>query len=145
MNLFSAMEITASGLSAQRIRLNALASNLANARTTQTPEGGAYKRLDPVFRAQPVNVRFQELLTDPASSSAYMVTVPEVRKDQEPPQITYDPNHPDANDEGFVELPNVNVIEEMVNMITASRSYDAGVTVMKTISGMARNALNIGG
>lgn len=145
MNLFSAMEIAASGLSAQRTRLNALASNLANARTTQTPEGGPYKRLDPVFRAEPVNTRFAELLEDPASTSAYMVTVPEVRQDQEPPQVTYDPNHPDANAEGFVELPNVNVVEEMVNMITASRSYDAGVTVMKTISGMAKNALNIGG
>lgn len=145
MNLFSAMEIAASGLSAQRTRLNALASNLANARTTQTPQGGPYKRLDPVFRAEPVNTRFAELLEDPASTSAYMVTVPEVRQDQEPPQVTYDPTHPDANAEGFVELPNVNVVEEMVNMITASRSYDAGVTVMKTISGMAKNALNIGG
>lgn len=144
MNLFSAMEIAASGLSAQRIRLNAIASNLANARTTQTPQGGPYRRLDPVFMAEPVNVRFRELLEDPASTSAYMVTVPEVREDQTPPQTIYEPNHPDADEEGIVRLPNVNVAEEMVNMITATRSYEAGVTMMKSLSKMANNALSIG-
>lgn len=145
MNLFSAMEIAASGLSAQRTRLNALSSNLANARTTRTEEGGPYKRIDPVFQAVPVGTRFADLVNEQGAESAHLVTVPEIRQDQSAPQTLYDPNHPDANEEGFIQLPNVNVVEEMVNLITASRSYEAGVTVMKTLSGMARSAINIGG
>lgn len=145
MNLFSAMEIAASGLSAQRIRLNSLSSNLANARTTRTPEGGPYKRIDPVFEAVPVANRFEDLVGDKTAQMAHLVTVPEIRQDQEPPQTLYDPSHPDADAEGFVKLPNVNAIQEMVNLITASRSYEAGVTVMKTLGGMARSALSIGG
>lgn len=145
MNLFSAMEIAASGLSAQRTRLNALSSNLANARTTKTEQGGPYQRIDPVFRAVPVGTRFADLVKDQGARSAHLVEVAEIRQDPTPPQTIFDPNHPDANEEGFVELPNVNVVEEMVNLITASRSYEAGVSVMKTLSGMARSAINIGG
>jgi len=144
MNLFSAMEITASGLSAQRVRMNALASNLANARTTQTAEGGPYKRLDPVFRAVPLATRFRDLVGERGAQNASLVEVSEMRQDQSPPQQVYDPNHPDADERGFVSLPNVNVVEEMVNLITASRAYEAGVTVMQTLKGMARSALNIG-
>lgn len=144
MNFFSAMEIAASGLSAQRTRMNVLSSNLANARTTQTEQGGPYRRLDPVFRAVPVATRFSELVGDPASQDAFMVEVPEIREDEAPPQRLYDPNHPDADEEGFVELPNVNVVEEMVNLITASRAYESGVTVMQSLKNMARSAINIG-
>jgi len=148
MHFFSAMEIAASGLSAQRTRMNTIASNLANARTTQTAEGGPYRRLDPVFRAVPVATRFQDLVRNGGSGGAgeqaYMVAVPEVRQDANPPQRLYDPSHPDADAEGYVELPNVQVVEEMVNMITASRAYEAGVTVMQTVKGMARSAISIG-
>lgn len=144
MNLFTAMEIAASGLSAQRARLNAVASNLANARTTKTPDGGPYRRMDAVFRAEPVQTRFSDMLASAESNAALMVTVPEIRQDTAPPQRIYEPGHPDADPDGFVDMPNVSVVEEMVNMITASRSYEAGVTVMKSISGMARNALRIG-
>lgn len=147
MHFFSAMEIAASGLSAQRTRMNTIASNLANARTTQTAEGGPYRRLDPVFRAEPVQTRFEDLARGRgpnANGNAYLVTVPEIREDQGPPQRLYDPDHPDADAAGFVELPNVNVVEEMVNMMTASRAYEAGVTVMQTIKGMTRSALSIG-
>lgn len=145
MNLFSAMEIAASGLSAQRTRLNALSSNLANARTTRTEEGGPYRRIDPVFRAVPIGTRFADLVNNNAANSAHLVEVEQLRQDDGPPQTIFDPSHPDANEEGFVELPNVNVVEEMVNLITASRSYEAGVSVMKSLSGMARSAINIGG
>lgn len=144
MNLFSAMEIAASGLAAQRIRMNTLASNLANARTTRTPEGGPYRRLDPVFVAVPVANRFREMLRDPQARSAYLVSVPEIRRDQSPPQLIYDPAHPDADGRGYVALPNVNVVEEMVNLITASRAYESGVTTIQTIKQMARAALDIG-
>ena len=141
MNTFSAMEIAGSGLYAQRTRMNVLASNLANARTTQTEEGGPYRRQDPVFRAVPVEDRFQNLEN---GRDAYMVEVPEIRADPGPPQRVFDPNHPDADDDGYVEMPNINVVEEMVNMITAARAYESGVTLMQSIKGMAQSALSIG-
>ena len=144
MNLFSAMEVTASGLSAERVRMNSLASNLANARTTRTPEGGPYKRIDPVFQAVPIEDRLSEVQRGETQGGVYMVEVPNIRQDQSAPQLIYDPQHPDADARGFVSLPNVNVVEEMVNLITASRSYEAGVTVMQTLKGMAQSALSIG-
>ena len=144
MNLFTAMEVAASGLSAERVRMNSLASNLANARTTRTPAGGPYKRIDPVFQAVPIEQRLTEVQRDPAQGGVYMVDVPFIKQDQKEPQLIYDPQHPDADARGFVSLPNVNVVEEMVNLITASRSYESGVTVMQTLKSMAQSALNIG-
>lgn len=144
MNVFSAMEITASGLYAQRTRMNTIASNLANARTTRTDEGGPYRRQDPVFRAVAASDRFESLRDDPAAQSAFLVEVPEIRADERDPQLVYDPGHPDADERGMVALPNVEVVEEMVNMITASRAYEAGVTLLQTIKGMGSSALDIG-
>jgi flagellar basal-body rod protein FlgC len=145
MNLFTAMEVAASGLGAERIRMNALASNLANARTTRTQDGGGpYKRVDPVFEAVPIEKRIAEVQRDPAQGGVYMVDVPFIKQDPKEPQLIYDPQHPDADARGFVSLPNVNVVEEMVNLITASRSYESGVTVMQTLKSMAQSALNIG-
>jgi flagellar basal-body rod protein FlgC len=144
MNLFTAMEVTASGLNAERVRMNALASNLANARTTRTPAGGPYKRIDPVFQAVPAEQRLPELEATRTKGGVYMVEVPLIRQDPNEPQLIYDPTHPDADERGFVKMPNVNVVEEMVNLITASRSYEAGVTVMQTLKGMAQSALSIG-
>jgi flagellar basal-body rod protein FlgC len=145
MDFFKAMEITASGLNAERARMNALASNLANARTTRTEGGGPYKRIDPVFQAIPVSQTSGELSNDHVAQAASMVVVKGIQEDQSPPQQVYDPSHPDADANGYVALPNVNVVQEMVNMITASRAYEAGVTVMQTVKGMARSALSIGG
>jgi flagellar basal-body rod protein FlgC len=145
MNVFSAMEIASSGMMAQRVRLNALASNLANARTTRTPEGGPYRRLDPVFQAVPLEERMSGVRNDPGASATYMVEVPEIRQDQSPPQRIFDPSHPDADQAGFVDLPNVNVVEEMVNLITASRAYESGVTMIQTLKTLAHSALSIGG
>ena len=146
MDLFTAMDVSASGLYAERVRMNTLASNLANARTTRTPGGGPYKRLDPVFQAVPLEDRLRELgvTTTQTKSGVYAVQVPMIKQDNGQPQMIYDPKHPDADARGFVALPNVNVVEEMVNLITASRSYEAGVTVMQTLKGMAQSALNIG-
>ena len=144
MNVFSAMEIAASGLSAQRTRMNTLSSNLANARTTRGADGGPYRRLDPVFQAVPVATRFDELRGDSQAQQAFLVQVPEIRADDGPPQLIYDPQHPDANEQGYVELPNVNVVEEMVNLITASRAYESGVTVMQSLKDMAKSAIDIG-
>jgi flagellar basal-body rod protein FlgC len=146
MDLFTAMDVSASGLYAERVRMNTLASNLANARTTRTPGGGPYKRLDPVFQAVPLEEKLRELgvTTTQTKSGVYAVQVPTIKQDNGQPQMMYDPQHPDADARGFVALPNVNVVEEMVNLITASRSYEAGVTVMQTLKGMAQSALNIG-
>lgn len=145
MDIFKAMEITASGLNAERARMNTIASNLANAKTTRTEAGGPYKRLDPVFQSVQLDTKFRDLVGDKAAQAASVVTVQSIREDNSPPQMVYDPGHPDADPGGYVAMPNVNVVQEMVNMITASRAYEAGVTVMSTVKGMARSALNIGG
>lgn len=145
MNVFSAMEIISSSLTAQRTRLNIVASNLANAQTTRTAEGGPYKRKDPVFESESVQNQFDELLSDRLAQQAHGVKVKEIVTDQNPPQMVYEPGHPDADPNGFVAYPNVNITEEMVNMIMASRAYDAGATAMKAMGRVGRAALSIGG
>lgn len=138
--VFSAMEVAASGLSAQRGRMNVIASNLANARTTKTEDGTPYKRLDPIFQATKVN----GASFDPVLRSVTKVELKEVRPDQTQGQMVYEPGHPDANAQGYVEYPNVNVVTEMVNLMTASRAYEAGVTSIESVKGMAKAALKIG-
>ncbi len=144
MNVFSAMEIVSSGLAAQRTRLNVTASNMANAQTTRTPEGGPYRRKDPVFTTEPVYNKFQEMLQNRMTREAQGVRATEIVQDDGPPRMVQDPGHPDADENGFVAYPNISVVEEMVNMIMASRAYDAGTTAMNAVTGMARSALRIG-
>ena len=138
--IFSALEVAGSGLTAERSRMNVIASNLANARTTRGADGEVYRRLDPVFEARTMNPSS----FDPVLRSVRSVNVREVVADQEPGQLVYDPEHPDADGTGYVELPNVNVVTEMVNLMTASRAYEAGVTSIESIKGMAQAALRIG-
>jgi flagellar basal-body rod protein FlgC len=141
LGVFSAMEVAASGLSAQRTRMNTIASNMANAQTTRTEEGGAYKRVDPVFEA----VRTEKMTALTAAEQAVrQVRVAQITQDQRPGMLVYQPGHPDANPDGYVEFPNVNVVEEMVNMITASRAYEAGVSSIEAVKGMAQSALELG-
>jgi flagellar basal-body rod protein FlgC len=141
LSAFSALEVAASGLSAQRVRMNTIASNLANARTTSTEEGGPYRRKDPVFEVANLDRARGPSLYDRGAS---LVRVREIAEDTRPGVLTYEPGHSDANVDGYVEYPNVNAVEEMVNMITASRAYEAGVTSIQTIKGMARSAIDIG-
>ncbi len=141
LGVFSALEVAASGLSAQRIRMNTIASNLANASTTRTEEGGPYKRLDPVFEA--VGLDRSSGVFD-GDRGASLVRVARIEEDQRPGTLVYQPEHPDANAAGYVEYPNVHAVEEMVNMITASRAYEAGVTTIETIKQMANAAIGIG-
>jgi flagellar basal-body rod protein FlgC len=138
--LFNAMEVAASGLTAERTRMNVTAGNLANARTTRTEDGTPYKRQDPVFAAKATAPD----TFDPLSRAIQRVEVSEVRADQSPGRLEYDPGHPDANAEGYVEYPNVDVVTEMVNMMSASRAYEAGVTSIESLKSMARAALKIG-
>lgn len=119
--------------------MNTIASNLANARTTRTEEGGPYRRLDPVFETVALN---QGLIASEGGAS--LVGVRQIVADQRPGVMVYEPGHPDANPGGYVEYPNVNAVEEMVNMITASRAYEAGVTSIETIKSMARSAIDLG-
>jgi flagellar basal-body rod protein FlgC len=140
LGVFSAMEVSASGLSAQRVRMNTIASNLANARTTRTEAGGPYRRLDPVFEA----VALQKMGAIPGSERGVStVRVREIAEDQRPGQLVFDPSHPDANERGYVEYPNVQAVEEMVNMITASRAYEAGIASIETVKQMARSAIDL--
>jgi flagellar basal-body rod protein FlgC len=141
LGVFSAMDVAASGLSAERVRMNTIASNLANARTTRTEAGGPYKRLDPVFEAVGLDQSRGVMATQGGVSE---VRVARIQEDTRPGMMVYEPGHPDANAQGYVEYPNVNAVEEMVNMITASRAYEAGVTTIDTVKAMGRSALDIG-
>lgn len=129
-------------LSAQKTRLDVVSSNLANAETTRTPEGGPYRRLDVVLSATDMN--FGDFLRDGLHGSARTVEVAEIRPDPSPPRLVYDPSHPDANKEGYVAYPNINSVEEMVNMITAMRTYQANLNAFSTLRDMADRALNMG-
>src|SRR4051812_16366511 len=140
LGVFSAMEVAASGLGAERTRMNTIASNLANARTTRTEAGGPYKKLDPVFVAVPMGGG----LPTGNDAAVSLVKVQSIAQDSRDPQMVYEPGHPDADARGYVRYPNVNVVEEMVNMITASRAYEAGVTSVESIKAMAKSALGIG-
>ena len=144
MNFFDALHTSSSGLSAQRIRMNVISSNLANANTTRTPEGGPYKRKDVLFAAQPQGESFKRMLQSRMHSALSGVKVAGVVEDGRPPEMKFDPGHPDANEEGYVPTPNINVIEEMVNMISATRSYEAGVSAINASKKMALKALEIG-
>lgn len=144
MDFFTALRTSSQGLSVQRTRMNLTSSNLANAETTRTAEGGAYKRRTAVVAAVPLSESFDEIFGDTLHDQTHGVEVVAVEKDAEPGRLVYDPTHPDADNEGYVEMPNVNVISEMVNMLTASRSYEANVTAIKALKSMASSALQIG-
>lgn len=143
MDLFTTFKISGSALKAHRIRLNTVSSNLANIETTSTPEGGPYKKKSVYFETKPVS--FKEHLDGHLRNGAQGVEVTRILEDQEPPQKVYDPAHPDANEEGYIELPNVNLLKEMVDMMSATRSYQANVTTIKSAKRMALKALEIGG
>jgi flagellar basal-body rod protein FlgC len=142
-DFFDALDVSASALSAERLRMNTISSNLANAQTTRTPEGGPYRRKDPVFEALPVK-EFSQVLKGEMEVPMHKVQVVDVVSDTHAPRMVYQPDHPDANPEGFVAMPNVNTMEEMVNLITASRTYEANVTAVNISKGMMQKALEIG-
>ncbi|MBF0569020.1 MAG: flagellar basal body rod protein FlgC [Nitrospirae bacterium] len=136
MDLYGVFKTSASALAAQRERMNVVASNLANAHTTRTDQGGPYKRRDVAFQVSPVD-------KDPNTLNNG-VKVSEIVEDQTPPMLVYDPTHPDANSAGYVAMPNVNVVEEMVNMMMASRAYEANVSAFNISKGMFLKTLEIG-
>lgn len=128
--------IAANAMSANRQRINTIASNIANAQTTRTPEGGPYKRRDVVFQQTNVNEGAFKSALDKAAVKG--VRVSEVVIDQSDPRQVYEPGHPDANDKGYVAYPNVSPVTEMVNMVTASQSYKAAAEVVNVTKQMAQ-------
>ena len=144
MDFFSSMRVSATGLDAQMKRMNTISSNIANAETTRAEGGGPYKRKDPVMAAQTDRESFGEILKNEMDENVQGVQVTEIAEDTRAPRMVYNPSHPDANPEGYVAMPNVNTVEEMANMISAQRSYEANVTAMNAAKAMANKALEIG-
>lgn len=145
MDFFSSMRVSATGLDAQTKRMNSISSNIANAETTQAADGsGPYRRQDPVLAAQTDRESFGEILQNELDEQVQGVQVTEIHRDERPPRMVYNPSHPHANAEGYVAMPNVNTVEEMANMISAQRSYEANVTAMNAAKAMAQKALEIG-
>jgi flagellar basal-body rod protein FlgC len=144
MDFFDAIHASSSGLSAQRLRMNLISGNLANVNTTRTREGGPFRRKEAIFAARPLEESFKRILADRQKKQLSMVKVDRVIEDSNPPVMKYDPQHPDADEKGYVAMPNINVMEEMVNMISATRGYEANVTALKAAKEMASRALEIG-
>ncbi|MGE4234033.1 MAG: flagellar basal body rod protein FlgC [Bacteriovoracia bacterium] len=144
MDFFSSMRISASGLTAQQTRMNTISSNLANAETTETAEGGPFRREDPVFTSQTDREHFAEILNSEMDDHAQGVQVTEIHRDERAPRMVYNPKHPSANAQGYVAYPNINPVEEMANMISATRSYEANATALNAAKSMAVKAMEIG-
>ena len=142
MDIFTSMQIGASALKANRVRLNTISSNLANAETTSTPEGGPYKRKSVYFETAPLT--FKQHLDVNMGEKVQAVKVAKIVEDNEPPKKVFNPEHPDADDDGYVSMPNISVLKEMVDMMSATRSYEANTTAIKSAKRMAMKALEIG-
>jgi flagellar basal-body rod protein FlgC len=140
MDFLSALHVSASGLSAERTRVNLAASNLANAESTRGPDGKPYRRLDPVMEAVPFDA---ELGAAGAAGALSAVRVAEIAQDDSPGRRIYSPAHPDAGPDGFVTLPNVHPVHEVVNLMSAQKAYDANATAVDTLKTMAQRALEI--
>ena len=130
MKIFDTLAISASGLTAERQRMDTIASNVANANTTRTEEGGPYRRKVAVFRE-----KLSSEIAKNGGGSAGVEAVG-IEEDMSPFKKVYDPSHPDADQDGYVELPNVNLLNEMVDIIASTRAYEANVTVLNSSKGM---------
>lgn len=144
MDFSTALRVSSSGMAAQRMRMNTISSNIANINTTHTPEGGPYRRKDVVFEAMPDERNFGELVTVKPDEQVQRVQVTDILSDRKAPLMKYEPDNPDANPEGYVAYPNINLMEEMANMIQATRSYEANVSAVQASKDMAMSALEIG-
>lgn len=166
--LFSAIDAAGSGLTAERLRMDVIADNIANLNTTRTPEGGPYRRKNVIFTPRETSSFFtlpfhreliRERLTALRTDSKHLpfgppeeigaglptgVRVLAIKEDDSPFRLEYQPGHPDADEKGYVRMPNVNIVTEMTDMITATRAYEANVTTIKNVRQMMMKALQIG-
>lgn len=143
MSFLKSMDISASALTAQRVRMDVIAENLANINTTRTAEGEPYRRRYVVMQQREYQTFAGMLDRAKAKSNGSGVRVTEIREDESPFKLDYDPDHPDANEEGYVQMPNVDLVVEMVDMMAATRSYEANITATNAIKSMALKALEI--
>jgi len=134
------MDVSASGMTAQRVRLDVISNNIANVNTTRTNEGGPYQRERVIFQESKDKKHFKDYLRDSKPAGVKVVSI---QKDTTPFKILYNPTHPDADLAGYVRLPNVNIVTEMVDMISATRSYEANVTAINAAKSMISKALEI--
>lgn len=144
MDFLTALDISASGLSADRTRINTIAMNLANAKTTRTAQGGPYRRRTVVQASTDVDDPFSAHMRSALDRELKGVRVLGVAQDKRALKQVYEPGHPDANQEGYVSYPDINVVEEMANLMTAQRNYEANITTAEAIKGMFNKALEIG-
>jgi flagellar basal-body rod protein FlgC len=147
VSLFTAISISASGMEAQRARAEVITENLANADTTRTPDGGPYKRKDTVFTTAPVSWSFSDALSEASgqslSSQSLGVTVSDITVDDRDPERRYIPGHPDADADGYVAFPRVDPAEEMVDLMSASRGYQANVAAISAVKDMIARSIDL--
>jgi flagellar basal-body rod protein FlgC len=144
MDFLTSFKVSASGLAANRTRMAAISSNIANAQTTRTAEGGPYRAKEVVFGSEPAREAFSNILEGEMGENVQSVHATEVMSSTKPPILKYEPDHPDANENGYVAYPDVNIMKEMADMISASRSYEANISALNTAKEMAMKALDIG-
>ena len=143
MSIFGAIDVAASGMTAERLRLDVISNNIANVNTTRTADGGPYRRQYVVFEPRQGDASsFSQVMSGQLQLNG--VRVSGIRKDDSPLRMVYEPGHPDADAQGYVRMPNINIVTEMVDMITASRAYEANVTSVNAAKSMASKALEIG-
>lgn len=144
MSLFSSLSVSASGMDAQRTRAELLVENMANAETTRTPEGGPYRRKDVVFQSDTVDAPFSSVLSDAMDGTGTTgVSVANVVVDQSDPERRYLPGHPDADADGYVAFPHLNPAEEMVDLVSASRGFQANVASMTSVKEMLQRSIDL--
>ncbi|WP_304544696.1 flagellar basal body rod protein FlgC [Sulfurimonas microaerophilic] len=160
-NFLNSFDISGYGLSAQRVRVNVISSNIANAQTTRTDEGGPYRRKEVVFKAINFNDYYNKALTNETNSAEYQdplnegefgkkvnpaimsVVVDKISRDDSKAQLKYEPNHPDADANGYVAYPNINPVVEMADLVEATRSYQANVAAFESAKNMANSAISL--
>jgi flagellar basal-body rod protein FlgC len=143
MSLFSVMSVSASGMAAQRTRAALLVENIANSETTRTAEGGPYRRKDAIFSSEPVASTFASELSSQMQEPMTGVKVAGISVDSREPERRYLPGHPDADAEGYVAMPRVNPAEDMVDLMSATRSYQANVSAMSAIKDMIQHSIDL--
>jgi len=145
MGMFRAIDTSASGLTAERLRMDVISNNIANVNTTRTEDGNPFRRKMVIFEARTAHGGrpFQDRINPQEPGKGVRVNA--IMEDMTPFKMEYDPNHPDADAEGYIRRPNINIVHEMVDMITATRAYEANVTCINSAKDITNAALNIGG
>lgn len=143
MSLFAALSVSSSGMAAQRLRTEVLAENLANAETTRTPEGGPYRRKDVVFQTQSVAMPFSSVFQSAMDNGMRGVEVADILVDNRDPERRFSPGHPDADKDGYVAFPKLNPAEEMVDLMGASRSYQANIAAVTAVKDMILRSIDL--